>query len=260
MIKRVLTLTAVLAGAAAFLFAQENKQPPPTVVVPKGKQISAKERDAIKKIQDSKTPDDKIAAVDAFVTNFPDSTFKSPALFEAAEAADSKGDYAKAVSYAKLSLESDNTRFDAMFLIAGELAQHTQKFDLDKEQKLGEAEKYVKQGLDTMATAPKPQGVSDSDWNGFKKEETANAHRDLALVASARTKWDVAVTEYKAAIDAAGQPDQVLMARLGNAYNETGDYADAITILNKVEGLPNLDPRVKAFADSELSRAKKGGK
>ncbi len=260
MIKRVLTLTAVLAGAAAFLLAQDAKQPPPTVVVPKGKTISPKERDAIKKIQDAKTPDDKIAAVENFVTGFPDSTFKGSALFEAAQAADMKGDFAKAVVYGKLSVEAEPNRFDALLLVAGELAQHTQKYDLDKDQKLGESEKDVKQALDMIGTAAKPTGASDSDWTNFKKDETAEAHKDLGLIATARVKWPEAASEFKAAVDAEATPDSVLMARLGNAYNETGNYADAIAILNKVEALPNLDPRVKAFADSELTRAKKGGK
>ncbi len=259
MIKRVLTLTAVVAGAA-IMVAQDTKQPPPTVVVPKGKQISAKERDAIKKIQDAKTPDEKIAAVENFVTNFPDSMFKSSALFEAAQAADQKGDFAKAVSYGKLSVDAEPTRFDALLLVAGELAQHTQKYDLDKEQKLGESEKDVKQALDLIGSAPKPAGVSDNDWAAFKKDETAEAHKDLGLIATARTNWPTAASEFKMAVDTEATPDSVLMARLGNAYNETGNYADAIAILNKVEGLPNLDPRVKAFADSELARAKKGGK
>lgn len=259
MTKRILKLAAVLAGATGCLVAQDtSKQPPPTVVVPKGKQISAAERNAIKKIQDAKTPDERIAAVDAFVTSFPDSMFKASALFEAAGAADQKADYAKAVSYAKLSLEADPTRFDAMLLIAGELAQHTQKFDLDKEQKLGEAQKDIKQALDLISTAAKPANTSEADWTAFKKDETSEAHKDLGLVATAGGKWDVAVTEFKAAIEAEATPDMVLMARLGNAYNETKQYTEAIAVLNKVEALPNLDPRVKAFADSELARAKKG--
>jgi tetratricopeptide (TPR) repeat protein len=260
---RAFTFMVALAGVAALVVAQDTKQPPPTVVVPKGKTVSAKEAAAIKKISDAKSADEKIAAVDAFVTGFPDSSFKSAALYEAAEAADVNKAYAKAVSYGDLSIEADpksGTAMNAMLLVAGELAQHTQKNDLDKEEKLGKSEKYVKEALDILPGITKPEGakISDADWASFKKDKTSEAHRDLGLIATARVKWDVAAAEFKLAVDGASTPDLVMMARLGNAYNETGKFAEAKAVLQKVLDMPNLDPTVKAFATSEMSRADRG--
>jgi hypothetical protein len=45
------------------------------------------------------------------------------------------------------------------------------------------------------------------------------------------------------------------MARLGNAFNQVGKSADAIVILNKVLAMPNLNPAVKSFAESEKKKA-----
>jgi tetratricopeptide (TPR) repeat protein len=259
--KRAFAIIAALAGAAVFLLAQDKQ--PPTVVVPKGKGVSPKEAAAIKKISDAKTPDDKVAAVEYLITNFADTTFKGAALYEAAEAEDQKRDYVKAVSYGDLSIEADpkaGTAMNAMLLVAGELAQHTQKFDVDREDKLGKAEKYVNQALALLPTITKPEGVKipDSEWENFKKDKTSEAHRDLGLIGSARGKFDVAAAEFKLAVDGAATPDSVMMARLGNAYNETGKFAEAKAILQKALDMPMLDPNVKAFVTSELARAEKG--
>ena len=85
----------------------------------------------------------------------------------------------------------------------------------------------------------------------------------LGLIATARKKWDVAAAEFKLAVDGAATPDSVMMARLGNAYNETKQFAEAKAILQKVLDMPMLNPSVEAFAKQELARANtglKGGK
>lgn len=255
---RLLVVTMALTGMAAF--AQQQPQTPPkeaTGNAPKAK--SKEEAAAIKKINDAKTADERIAAVDGLVTGFPDTAFKATALMEAAEAADSKSDFAKAVSYGEMAIQSDPKSFYAMLLVAGELAQHTQKYDLDKEEKLSKAEKYVSQALMIIPTAEKPHsGVSDKDWDAFKKDQTAAAHKDLGLIASAREKYDVAAQEYKASLDTLGEPDMVTMARLADAYNKTGQYTDALAEANKVLAIENLNPTVKAFVEQAKTVAQNG--
>ncbi len=258
--KRVFEVMAALAGAAAVLVAQAQKAPP-TAAGPQPK--SAKEADAIKKIANAKTPDETVAAVENLITNFADTSFKSVALYEAAEAEDAKGDYAKAVSYGELSIDADpkgGDAMNAMLLVAGELAQHTQKYDLDREDKLSKSEKYVAQALEMLPAITKPPGarISDADFAAFKKDKTSEAHRDLGLIATARGKWDVAAAEFKLAVDGASTPDSVVMARLGNAYNENKQYAEAKVVLQKVLDMPMLNPSVKAFATQELNRANNG--
>jgi tetratricopeptide (TPR) repeat protein len=258
--KRVFTVMAALVGATALLVAQAPKEVA-TAGAPQPK--SAKENDAIKKIVNAKTPDEKIAAVENLITNFADTSFKSVALYLAAEAADQNKDYIHAVSYGELSIEADpkgGDAMNAMLLVAGELAQHTGKNDLDKEMKLTKAEKYVAQALEMIPNVPKPAGskVSDADFAAFKKDKVSEAHRDLGLIAAARQKWPLAATEFKIAVDGAVTQDSVMMARLGNAYNESGQFADAKTILQKVVAIPDVNPQVKAFAASELTRADRG--
>lgn len=254
---RVLMVTMALTGMVAI--AQQPQQPPKEATgnLPKAK--SKEEAVAIKKITDAKTADEKIAAVDAFVTGFPTSAFKATALMEAAESADANRDVAKAVSYGELAIQADPQSFYAMLLVSGELAQHTQKYDLDKDEKLGKAEKYVNQALMIIASDPKPPaGIGEKDWEAFKKDQSAAAHKDLGLIAAARGKFDVAATEYKAAVDGLSAPDLVTMARLADAYNQTGDFNDALTVANKVLATENLNPTVKAFVEQAKANAQKG--
>ncbi len=260
MTKRVLTaMTTMMALTGVAAFGQAPPAQPPVAAVGKTPKVKSKEEAAaIKKVVDAKTADEKVAAVDELVTKFADTVFKATALMEAAEAEDSKSDYAKAVTYGELAIQADPMSFYAMLLVAGELAQHTGKYDLDKEEKLGKAEKYVAQALTIIPTATKlSDSGSDSDWNAFKKDQTASAHKDLGLVAAARGKYDVAVTEYKMAVDTAPLPDTVVMARLSNAYNETMQYAEALAMANKVLSTENLNPTVKNFAEQEKAKAQK---
>jgi tetratricopeptide (TPR) repeat protein len=252
---RVLLAMMALTSVAAMA----QIQTPPAAAVGKTPKVKSKEEAAaIKKVTDAKTADEKIAAVDALITNFADTVFKAAALEEAANAADSKSDYAKAVSYGEMAIQADPSSFYAMLLVAGELAQHTGKYDLDKEEKLTKAEKYVAQALAIIPTASKPyEGGSDTDWAAFKKDQTATAHKDLGMVAEKRNKWDVATAEYKASVDNAPTPDTVTMARLAAAYNENMQYTEALAMANKVIGMENVNPTVKAFATQERDKAQK---
>ena len=258
--KQAVVAMMALTGAALLAQAPAQIQAPPAAAVGSVPKVKSKEEAAaIKKIVEAKTADDKIAAVDALVTGFADTIFKSTALMEAAEAEDSKSDYVKAVSYGELAIQADPMQFYGMILVAGELAQHTGKYDLDKEEKLGKAEKYVAQALAIIPTATKPVGGgSDADWNIFKKDQTANAYKDLGLVAEARGKWDDAAKQYQLSVDTAATPDTITMARLARADNEIGKYTEALAIATKVMKTDGVNPTVKQYAEQQQQRAQKG--
>jgi len=220
------------------------------------------EAKAISEIQKAKSPDEVVAAVDKFVTGFPDSEFKSQALSAAGEAAEQKGDWVKAVSYGRLAIEADAKNFDALLLVAAELAQHTPENALTKEQDFGEAQKDAEQALEVIPTVTKPvdSKMPDAAFEALKKDGVARAHAAMGMIAGKRKKWDVASKEFQTAIDSTSQPDSVLLVRLGNAYNEAGKPAEALVVLNKVLAMENLNPAVKQFATSEKNRAEKAKK
>jgi predicted Zn-dependent protease len=76
-----------------------------------------------------------------------------------------------------------------------------------------------------------------------------------------RKKYDVAIAEYKQAVEGAGTPDPATMVRLGQAYNTAGKPDEAIAILDKVMADTNVHPQIRQVAQAERVRAiqAKGG-
>src|SRR6516165_83134 len=172
----------IFVAAASMALAQQPA-PPPQSQVKAAKGVTKQEADAFNAILKAQTPDEKMKAADEFVVKFADSQFKGRALSTAAEAADQKGDYQKAIIYGEEALKADPSIFESKILVAGEIAGHTRENDLDKDEKLAKAEQYVKEAFADMAAAPKPQPtVTDQQWEAFKKFETAQGHLDLGLI------------------------------------------------------------------------------
>lgn len=243
---RLVSMGGALLACAALAFAQ-----------PKPK--SQKEVDAIKEIQNAQTPDARIAAVDNLLTKFADTEFKAIALRAAADAAEQKHDYDKMIIYSERALEADPKDYPSMLMISMALAQRTREFDLDKEEKLGRAEKMANEGLELGKNAVKPAAtISDEQWNKEQQSYQAEGHVALGMIAGVRKKPDVAVSEFLLAMKAiAPDQDQTVMVRLAIAYNQAGKPDEAIAIIDKINTLPNVFPSVKQVAAQERAKAMK---
>jgi tetratricopeptide (TPR) repeat protein len=218
--------------------------------------VSKKEYDAFMAIQNAPSPEMQMEAADKFVTGFADSTLKSVALFMAANAAERKGDITKAIVYGQSSIDADPKNYQAMILVAGELARGTHENDLDKEEKLARVDKMANDAIEIVKTAPKPNAtLTDDQWAGAKKDFTAQAHEDLGMAATVRKKYDVAIAEFKMAIE--GSPNTTTMVRLAGVYDQAGKPTESLALLTKVLADPNLQPVVKQFAEREKVVAEK---
>jgi tetratricopeptide (TPR) repeat protein len=238
--KRFWICAAALAAMTAVAVAQKPK--------------SQKEVDAIMAVQNAKTADERLKKVDDFVTGFPDSEFKIPVLLVAADTASKKGDSAKVEFYADQVLTADPKNYTAMLIVGTDIAQHTREFDLDKEEKLSRAEKYSKDAIDLIGKAPKPANTPDDQWPAEKRMRTEQAHETLGMIASLRKKYDVAIAEFKLASDDPN-PEPATLVRLAQAYNNAGRPDDALTLVNKLLAMPDLNPVVKQYADTEKKKA-----
>jgi tetratricopeptide (TPR) repeat protein len=218
------------------------------------KKVPKKEYDAFMAIQQAPTPDARMEAADKFVENFADSSLKSTALFLAADAAERKNDTAKAITYAQSALDADPKNYEAMLLISGELARTTREHDLDRDDKLAKADKLANDAIAAINTASKPNAqMTDKQWEDYKKERIADAHRDLGMSAFDRNKFDDSIKEFNLALESSKDP--TTMIRLAGAYNKAGKPDDAIAVLDKVLAMPDLPAQLKPFAQSEKARA-----
>lgn len=225
-----------------------------------GQKVKSKaEGEAVTAIFQAQTADQKIAAVEALVTKYKDTEFRSIALEIAAESAQSKGDAIGAIQYGERALEANPKNFQAMLLISGLLAQTTREFDLDKDEKVKKANKLATDAISIIASATKlDPKMSDDQWGAIQKDLTSQAHDTLGAIAVIDKKWDVAIKEYNTSISEAATPDAVSMVRLTSAYNNAGKYNEASATADKVIGMAGVPEAIKKVAQNEKARAEKG--
>ena len=244
---RILKAVAILICGLSIMFGQ--KQPAPK---------SQKELDALKVLFGTQDPDARIKAAKDLITNYADTDFKELAFQMIAMSYQQKNDLENMIVYAEKTLEINPKSYQSMLMVSTALAQRTREFDLDKEEKLGRAEKLAKQAMDIIPTASKPRpDIPDAQWEGAKNDAMAEAHQAIAMSAVARKKYDVAIAEYTKSIEGAASPDAATMVRLGSTYNMAGKPADAIGVLDKVLAMPNLHPQIKSAAESEKKNSEK---
>lgn len=255
---------AILALAAAGLMFAQQGQPAPAQAAPAGespvaKQPSVKsqaEGEALQAIFQTTDANSRIKAAEEFVVKFADSEFKPFVLMVTAETYRQMNNYENTVIYGERVLEADPENYMAMLLLASAIAQRTREFDLDREEKLGRVEKYVKTALELIDKAPRPRAdVTDDQWNQAKGDFKAQAHEAMGVAAMARKNYPAAITEFKTAIEVSSTPDPATQVRLGAAYNLAGQYDNAIATLNQVMATPELHPQIRQIAQAERARA-----
>jgi tetratricopeptide (TPR) repeat protein len=243
---RVILSGALALTAVCGLWAQKPK--------------SQKEVEALQAVFKTTTADDRIAAAQNVLIKFADTEFKPLMLLTIAQAYQLKGDSDNVIIFSERVLkEGDPKSYEAMLMLAESYAQRTREFDLDKEDKLTKADKYANDALEALKTASKPgPQVTDDQWNALKKDNIGRAHQALGLSAMVRKKWDVAITELKAATEASDKPDPATQVRLATAYDAAGKYDDALAILDKLMAQTDLHPSIRQFAQAERVRAMQG--
>ena len=245
-----LLLAGALALVSAMTGVMAQKQPQPK---------SQKELDAIKAMFEAQDPDTRIKAAENLMTKFADTEFKSVAMYVTAESYERKNDFEKMVFWCERTIQADPKNYACMLMLAGGIAKRARENDLDLAEKLTRSDAYAKSALETLKDATKPNpALPDDQWVAIKKDFVSQAHEAYALGAMLRKKYDVAIAEFKEAVEGAGTPDPTTMVRLGQAYNQAGKYDDAIAILDKVMAVADVNPQIKQFAQAERVRAIQG--
>jgi tetratricopeptide (TPR) repeat protein len=226
-----------------------------------GQQVKSQgEAEALQAVFKTTTADERIKAAQAVLVKYADTQFKPLMLLTIAQSYQMKNDNDNVIVYAERVLkEGDPKSYEAMLMLAESYAQRTREFDLDKEEKLTKADKFAKDALESLKTATKPNPqITDEQWNGLMKENAARAHQALGLSAMVRKKYDVAITEFKMAVEGADKPDPATQVRLASAYDAAGKYDDALAILDKLMAQSDLHPSIRQFAQAERVRAMQG--
>jgi tetratricopeptide (TPR) repeat protein len=194
-------------------------------------------------------PDKAIAAAENLITKYADSDFTATALDLEADSYQRKGDFNKMVIYAERVLEANPQDSQALLMLAKYYATHTRENDLDREEKLGKAEKYANLVIEVAKTLPKPSvQFSDEQWTAARKDTAAEAYNAIGQANLVRKKYDAAAAGFKSAVDSASAPEPAYMVRLALALQSGGNYDEAIAWCDKAAAVPNVHPQVKAVA------------
>jgi tetratricopeptide (TPR) repeat protein len=245
---------ALIAGSSA-LMAQGAAPAGPKQPAPK----SQAELTAVQALFQAQQAgaDAVIKAADELLTKFADTEFKEFALLMEAQAYKSKGDDAKSQIYAERLLEANPKNFQGQMMVGEIIVKGTREHDLDREEKLTKADKYFNDAITTVkaATKPNPQ-ITDEQWAEIQKQIQAEAHNGLGMGGLTRKKYDVAITEFKAATDL-DPKEYTYQVRLASAYQSSGKSDEAAAILDKVIAAPDVHPQVKQAAQQIRTGIKK---
>ncbi len=251
-------LTGILAAATGMtcLFAQSGggKQQ----LVPNTKSPGESQA-VIALMQAQNNPDAAIKAAEDLIDKYADTYYKEIALMVEAQSYRQKGDPDKALIFGEQVLKLNPKNFQTTLMIGEILAQRTRENDLDKEEKLGRAEKLLTGTIDNLNTAQKPNPqLTDAQWEDGKKMLIAQAHNGLGLVALDRKKLDVAATEFRTAMDTDPQ-EPTYGVRLASTLQSQGKIDEAIALCDKILAMPQLNPQVKAFTENikKVAQSKK---
>ena len=219
---------------------------------------------AIQAVQNAKTSDEQIAAIENVLTKYADTEFKTALLQMAVQIEEQKGDYAQTVFYAERLVDSDPKNAFALATLAAETARHTREFDLDKEEKLAKVDKWGKAAIEDAPANPKPNAnMPDAQWEAIKKDTQAQAYEALGMAATLRKKYDDAIADYKQALAVSATQDPANWIRLGQTYIDANKLDEAGDAFDKALTAPNASAQVKSIAQSkkdEVAKRKAGAK
>jgi tetratricopeptide (TPR) repeat protein len=202
---------------------------------------------AVFQAQQQNNPDAVIKAAEELVTKYSDTFYKETALTLEANAYQQKKDDDKASVVYERVLEANPKSFQATMSLGQILVSHTRENDLDREEKLTKASKYLNDTIENLKTAPKPNpNLPDQQWEEAKKSYTAESHNYLGMAALTRKKYDVAASEFKAAVDLT--PEPAYQVREAMALQNAGKNEEALAIVDKLLSDPSLHPAIKQVA------------
>jgi len=250
--RMILSGVLVLAAGLALAAQQQAKQG----LVPNTK--SPGESQAVVALMQAQgNPDAMIKAADELVTKYSDSFYKETALLFETNAYQQKGDLEKAQIYGEQVLKVNPKNYQVTNLLGNMIVQHVRENDLDKDEKLAQSEKYFHATIDNLKDAQKPNPqLTDAQWEEGKKYLIADAHNGLGMVALNRKKYDVAVTEFRAAAE--GAPDEPsYQVRLASSLLSSGKNDEAVAICDKLLANPQLHPQIRQVAQNIKATAAK---
>lgn len=234
--------------------SQQEQKPAETKPQPK---INKAEEDAYKAFYAAhgEAPAEMISLGEVFVTKFPMSRYTPFVYGQLASAYFQTGQEDKMFSAGTKALELNPDNTDVLALMAMAMPRRAKANTPDGQQKLQQAEGYARHALELIPNLPKPDGITDEDFEKAKNEQLSMAHSGLGIVDFNRQKYGDVRTELSQAVQLAAKPDPVDEYVLGIADVQTSHFADAVTAFGKCSDAGPLTQQCKARAEEAKKKA-----
>ena len=219
-------------------------------------------------IQSELDPDRAIQLVKDFETKHPNSSLLTWAYFMGANAYQQKQDLEHTIEYAEKSLKLKSDNLMSLIVMSSILPQPQlmKGSEIDKEQKLTQAENYANQALQLIDQMPKQPNETDEALQKRKAELGREPHSALGMIHLQRSSMSLAgpdkdelakaEQEYQQAVTLGERPNPADYYRLGETRATLGKIDDAIQAFTKAGELGEGSV-VKTYADQRIAELNK---
>jgi len=201
-------------------------------------------------------PADMEKSVDDFATKFPNSELTILLERDLMHAYQSANNADKMLEVGRKVLKLDPDDPEALIGVAEVLSERTKDTDLDRDQRVAEANKFAGHALETIDTdVVIPAGTPQERIDAYKGFLRSSAEAILGTLAFNASKYTEAEAHFRKSIDAfPQQPDPVVVLRLAVSLDQQGKYADALKEANHAVDLTQESTAAGTAARHERDR------
>jgi tetratricopeptide (TPR) repeat protein len=194
----------------------------------------------------------KIQAGEAFVLKYPQSRYLAPVYSGLVKLYLSENEIQKMQDAGEKDVALAPNDVQTLAILGQTLPRAWNPNMPNAAQQLDKAEKFSKSAIELIPTIPKPEGMTDAQFDLAKNQTLAMAHSGLGLVYFRRGKYDDAIPEFEAStkVDPNPEADPVTFYVLAISDEKTSHFDAAVTAFNKCAAVPgSLQPTCKSGAD-----------
>lgn len=226
---------------------------------------SQEENREMQAIQNELDPDRTLQLVKDFETKHPHSALLTWAYFMGANAYRSKADLEHTIEYGEKSLKLKRDNLLSLIVMCTMLPQPQlmKGSDIDKEQKLTQAEDYAKQALQIIEQLPRQPNETDESLQKRKAELSQEPHSGLGMIHIQRSSMGLAgpdkdelakaEEEYQQAVTLGERPSPADYYRLGEIREMLNKIDDAIQAFTKAGELGE-GTVIKTLAEQKIAQ------
>jgi tetratricopeptide (TPR) repeat protein len=229
-------LTAVWMRQAGYIAERVLKTPDPEMskaTVDCGTSASqANELDEYKDAVTAKNPAERVKLLEAFLKAHPQTKHADDIEITVFLAYREQGDAAKALAAAEKLVAHNDTREDAMLLVAESYFKSAKDPNL--------VVSLSKKAIDRLSKGEKPEGMSDADWARNKTAGTTQAYYMIGSINFQAEKWEAADQAYRAALPNLTDPRfrAEVLSSLGWANYKLKNVSDSIKFYIECTNIP----------------------